>query len=79
MKLYKIQRKSDGLFSTGGSWPQFTKNGKSWSNIGHVKNHMKQVVKIAECYLDCDLLEVEMTEKTVKKTSLSKYIFMESI
>lgn len=38
--IYKIRRKSDGLFSTGGNCPKFTKVGKTWKAIGHVKNHL---------------------------------------
>ena len=42
MKIYKIRNKETGLFSKGGSntlniW---SKTGKSWSNIGHLKNHL---------------------------------------
>lgn len=39
MKIYKIRRKSDGLFSTGGLTPRFTKTGKTWNQIGHLKSH----------------------------------------
>lgn len=41
MFVYKIRR-PDGLFSTGGMSPGFTKIGKTWSNIGHVKTHLRQ-------------------------------------
>jgi len=37
--LYKIRRKDDGLFSTGGQDPRFTKNGKAWK-IGPMLNHL---------------------------------------
>jgi hypothetical protein len=40
--LYKIQR-AEGLFSKGGENPDFTKVGKTWTNIGHVKTHLKGV------------------------------------
>lgn len=38
MKIYKIVNK-EGLFSNGKSEPQFTKKGKTWKEIGHLKNH----------------------------------------
>ena len=41
MFVYKIKR-LDGLFSTGGCTPEFTKTGKTWSSIGHVKTHLRQ-------------------------------------
>jgi hypothetical protein len=39
---YQIQR-SDGLFSTGGYWPRFSKRGKIWRTIGHLKIHLRNV------------------------------------
>lgn len=40
--LYKIRRKSDGLFSTGGHTPRFTKIGKSWK-FGALLNHLTMI------------------------------------
>lgn len=40
-KVYMIRRKTDGLFSTGGSYPEFTKNGKVWNTLGALKNHLR--------------------------------------
>ena len=37
--LYKIRRKSDGLFSAGGTTPRFTKIGKSWK-LSPLLNHL---------------------------------------
>lgn len=42
--IFKIRNKETGLFSTGSrngrvSW---TKNGKAWSSIGHVKSSIAQ-------------------------------------
>lgn len=34
MIYYKIRRKSDGLYSTGGMTPSFTKQGKVWHTKG---------------------------------------------
>ncbi|MDE2095737.1 MAG: hypothetical protein KGL39_00640 [Patescibacteria group bacterium] len=40
-KVYKLRRKSDGLYSTGGTDPNFVAcKGKEWKNIGHLKNHL---------------------------------------
>lgn len=36
---YKIRRKSDGKYSTGGSSPEFTSVGKTWSNRGGLHSH----------------------------------------
>lgn len=42
--FYKVRDKATGLFSTGGSSPRWSKKGKVWGALGHVKNHLKQVV-----------------------------------
>ncbi len=38
--FYKIKDTKTGLYSTGGVNPKFTKKGKVWNNIGHVKSHI---------------------------------------
>lgn len=42
IKKYKIRRKRDGFFSTGGTNPKWNKIGKEWNTIGHVKLHILQ-------------------------------------
>ena len=67
-EIYKIRRKSDGLFSSGGSCPQFTKKGKNWSGLGPIKLHMHQLLDIygkirdREVYKDCEVIKYEMVE-----------------
>ena len=39
--MYKIRRKSDGLFSSGGMDPDWSKKGKVWTSKGHLKNHFR--------------------------------------
>lgn len=45
-KIYKIRRKADGLFSTGGSYPRWNVSGKSWLSLkalsGHLSLHKKR-------------------------------------
>jgi len=38
-KAYKI-RNGDGLFSTGGTHPSWTKKGKTWGNLGSLRSHL---------------------------------------
>lgn len=38
-KVYKI-RNGKGLWSSGGSYPSFSKRGKTWDSLGHLKNHL---------------------------------------
>jgi hypothetical protein len=58
--MFKIQR-SDGLFSSGGENPTWSKNGKIWKQRGHVTSHLGLVSRRE--YADADVVEYEMTEK----------------
>ncbi len=42
LKVFKIKDSETGLFSTGGYSPNWTKRGKTWSQINHVKTHLRQ-------------------------------------
>lgn len=68
MKVYRIRDK-DGRYSSGGQDPDFTKAGKTWANIGHVKNHIRQFMgryRISEIYNDAEIVEIEVQEKDLK-------------
>jgi hypothetical protein len=39
MKVYKIRNK-EGLFSTGGLYPQWRKVGKTWVTLSHIRAHL---------------------------------------
>lgn len=60
--MFKIRNK-EGLFSTGGMSPHFTKTGKVWRILGHVNAHL--VWLRGKVYTDCDLVEYETIEKNV--------------
>jgi hypothetical protein len=65
MLCYKIKNR-DGLFSTGGKFPKFKKKGKSWSSLGHLKNHINLVNEYnyynKDIYKDCVVVTYEVTE-----------------
>lgn len=42
-RMWKIRHKVTGLYSTGGTCPGWTKKGKVWRMLGHLKNHLAQV------------------------------------
>jgi hypothetical protein len=48
--MYKIRRKSDGKFSTGGLTPRFTKKGKVWTEVQYLKSHLNMLKKWREVY-----------------------------
>jgi hypothetical protein len=43
MFIYKIRNKRTGLFSSGGSYPRWTKKGKVWRQLSHVRQHLDHV------------------------------------
>lgn len=63
MKLYKI-RNEEGLYSSGGSRPDWTKKGKTWSNIGYIKNHIHQISdRDISIYDNAVIVEIEIKEE----------------
>lgn len=66
MKLYKIRHKVTGLYSKGGASPYWSKKGKTWSSIGHLKRHIAGVVdsryhKMSDM-VNWEILEIEVSE-----------------
>ena len=66
MKLYKIRHKITGLFSKGGCNPFWTKKGKTWSTLSHLKRHINSVIdyryhKSADMQ-NWEVIEIEVSE-----------------
>lgn len=64
MYIYKIRRKTDGLFSSGGTYPTFSKKGKTWTARGHVTSHLSQFGdrKKEQYYKNCEVVRIEIQE-----------------
>jgi hypothetical protein len=58
--MFKIKNTETGLFSTGGSWPSWSKEGKTWSKRGHVTSHLTQTHDKKMKYTGCVVEEYEM-------------------
>lgn len=41
MIVYKIRDTETGLYSGGGARPHFSRNGKSWTSTGPIRNHQR--------------------------------------
>ena len=67
--IYKIKRRSDGLFSKGGCDPVFDKRGKIWRHIGHLKSHLNQP-DFDRPYKDCEIVVLRVVETQVDTLSL---------
>ena len=65
VKQYKIRNKDTGLFSTGGAWPKFTKNGKVWQRERDLKRHFHQVYEVSVKYKDCEVVIYDVVEESV--------------
>lgn len=65
-KIYKIRDKDTGLYSGGGSFVRWSKNGKIWRNIGHLKNHLNIFVDYNGLkegrypYRNAEIVEIEV-------------------
>lgn len=44
MNIYRIKHAVTGLYSLGGNSPRWSKKGKIWKNIGHVKTHLRNAI-----------------------------------
>jgi hypothetical protein len=72
MSIFKIQR-ADGLFSKGGCYVHWSKNGKSWNHIGHVRSSIGSNTEYRlEDYNNSDLVTYELVE--VSRIPMSEFI-----
>ncbi len=74
MKVYKIQRKSDGLFSKGGTNIHFAEKGKTWNARGHVTSHLAQLDRYEkQKYVGCSVVEFEIVETVAEEIPVSDW------
>lgn len=66
--VYKIKRKSDGFFSTGGSSPRFNNKGKVWKKLGHLNSHLSQIKE--DVYKDCEIVFIIIEENIDENNSI---------
>lgn len=82
MNLYKIRHKVTGLFSKGGETPSWSKKGKTWSSLGHLKRHISGVVDSRYHYMkdmvNWEIIEIEVSE-TLKSIGTAQDIAMEKV
>jgi hypothetical protein len=63
--VYKIKRKSDGLFKDKGFNNNFSKDGTTWLKIGHVRNHIAQNKNnLVDCVL-CGYVLDQISQETI--------------
>lgn len=64
MKLYKIRNKETGLYSNGGSYTHWTKNGKVWKQLNHLSSHLNYHLN-DNYYANAEIVEIEYDETNV--------------
>lgn len=79
--FYKIRNPETGLFSSGGSMPNWTKRGKVWRGVGPLKNHLNLIMNRAyygrrnrAVYDGCELVTVQVTTEEVSAERLSDFL-----
>jgi hypothetical protein len=61
--MFKIRNKITGLFSTGGTIPQWNENGKVWRLRGHIVSHINQLWKDQfEDYCAAEVVKYKLEE-----------------
>jgi len=75
IEVYKIRRKSDGLFSKGGTSPSFSNKGKIWNSRGHVTSHLSQFGDRDKnrYYKDCEVVCIEIQEVDTDTTDVFEW------
>ena len=65
LTFYKIRRKSDGYFSSGGQTPHWAKDGgKVWGSLRNLELHLLQF-KFKSPYDNCEVVEYQTTERII--------------
>lgn len=60
-RVYKIRRRDDGRYSTGGYSPGWLKTGKIWHRLSDVQKHMRYVTEYArKQYEESDVIEFQL-------------------
>lgn len=61
--FYKIRDGRTGLFSTGGSWPSWVKNGKVWTRLGTLRAHLTMMLRCERSMEGWEVVEIETIVK----------------
>lgn len=77
MIIYKVRSKKTGLYSKGGMTPTFSKIGKIWKNIGHLRNHFNVLDAYGRNLYrkhEVEIVELEIVEEVVCSTSFDEFL-----
>jgi len=75
--IFKIKDSTTGLFSTGGTCPRWTKRGKTWNQINHVKAHLRQFCSYKVTKHSKNSWEVEKDYNTLVNNIPKSWVIVE--
>lgn len=74
-QVFRIKHMMSGLFSKGGTHPQFGTKGKLWVSRGALSNHLNLANSNGRTpYKDCELITYELEEVEVDRESMTDAI-----
>ncbi len=78
--IYKIRRKTDGLFSTGGWHPVFAEKGKVWNTRGAVSGHFANFddARKNKLYRDCEVVLYQVIEDEAETIAVADWRLADS-
>lgn len=75
--VFKIRSKTTGLFSTGGSYPRWSKKGKTWNMRGHVSSHLSGLCgtgRMVYRQADAEVVECVIREENIGTVPVSEWL-----
>jgi hypothetical protein len=75
MTVFKIRRKSDGLFyvSEGTVQRYFNRSGRTWTKLSYVHQTLKSLTDF-DFLADCEIVKFELKETKTQDVDLSQYL-----
>lgn len=75
MKVYKIRRKTDGLFLQvkPGGYKYFNKIGRQWRTLGHLIQTLGYLYDV-DMLVDCEIVVFELVETSTQEIDFSRLL-----
>lgn len=74
MILFLIRNKTTGLYSTGGNYPSWKKNGKVWTSRGALSGHFAICARARAFYADAEILMVNVNDHASEALNLQSWL-----
>lgn len=74
MILYLIRHKTTGLYSSGGNYPSWKKNGKVWTSRGALSGHFAICARAPSTYKDAEILMIDVADHASQTLNLQQWL-----